>query len=901
MFDRKNTIPISKLIIIVFMIAMVLTISGIGYLVFSGWSSSAKLTTRNIEKIISDTIFSQLNSFLIGAEKIHEANKDILAKGILDIADTEHREQFFVGILNSSTKETYSFSYGTVNGEYFGARRNQNGAIEIMRNDESTGGESWYYAVQEDSTAGDVVYKAGTFDPRTRAWFKAATDEGGLTFSPLYKHFVMDDLALSSAYPLYSQGGILQGVLSAHMLLKGIGGFLESSVNKYNGYAGIIETDSHKMISNSMGIENYTSFEKDKPERPAREEVQMHAIQDAYEHYLSDLEPNFFYRMGGENLYVSIREIHRPGLDWVIISAIPEELLLSPVLQSVRFALVLVLLSLVVSFTVFLIMTKKLFKPVGDLLEATDAMSFGDLTRRVEISRNDEIGKISTNFNTLASKIQFLVHNLEATVEERNEELQKSNSELERNRNQLRLILDSTAEAVYGIDVDGNCTFCNRSCIKILGYTDQTELLGKNMHYQIHYDRVDGTPLPVKECKIFQAFYTGLGTHADDEVFWKSDGTFFDVEYNSYPQIREGKIVGAVVTFIDITDRKRKEEKIQYLIGHDTLTGLQNRRGFEDNRTMLDIPANLPLSVIFADINGLKMTNDIFGHTSGDELIKKAAEILKRSCRENDLIARVGGDEFVLLLPKTTGSDAQMILERIGSEFLGARVEAVKCSTSLGLDTKTSPNQSLDEIIANAENKMYKNKILNRKTINKGMIDTLIETLYIRSPRERQHSIAVSELSSEVGLALHLSETEISKLGRTGYLHDIGKIVIPQSILSKELLSKEDLETIQQHPMVGYRILNLFDDTLDLAEYVYSHHERWDGKGYPQGLKNGHIPLISRIVSIVETYDSVISRGKSSHNEKKLEALEVIRKGAGTQFDPDIAELFVQMMEEKDS
>ncbi|HKM06522.1 MAG TPA: HD domain-containing phosphohydrolase, partial [Sphaerochaeta sp.] len=369
----------------------------------------------------------------------------------------------------------------------------------------------------------------------------------------------------------------------------------------------------------------------------------------------------------------------------------------------------------------------------------------------------------------------------------------------------------------------------------------------------------------------------------------------------SYPQIREGKIVGAVVTFIDITDRKRKEEKIQYLIGHDTLTGLQNRRGFEDNRTMLDIPANLPLSVIFADINGLKMTNDIFGHTSGDELIKKAAEILKRSCRENDLIARVGGDEFVLLLPKTTGSDAQMILERIGSEFLGARVEAVKCSTSLGLDTKTSPNQSLDEIIANAENKMYKNKILNRKTINKGMIDTLIETLYIRSPRERQHSIAVSELSSEVGLALHLSETEISKLGRTGYLHDIGKIVIPQSILSKELLSKEDLETIQQHPMVGYRILNLFDDTLDLAEYVYSHHERWDGKGYPQGLKNGHIPLISRIVSIVETYDSVISRGKSSHNEKKLEALEVIRKGAGTQFDPDIAELFVQMMEEKDS
>lgn len=144
---------------------------------------------------------------------------------------------------------------------------------------------------------------------------------------------------------------------------------------------------------------------------------------------------------------------------------------------------------------------------------------------------------------------------------------------------------------------------------------------------------------------------------------------------------------------------------------------------------------------------------------------------------------------------------------------------------------------------------------------------------------------------------LNLAETEIRKANRAGYLHDIGKIVLDEAILRKDTLTDEEYEKLKQHPAVGYRILGLFNDTLDLAEYVYSHHERWDGTGYPRGLRGAQIPLLSRVIAIAETYERVLNKSALPQQEQRATALDVIRGGAGTQFDPQIAESFVQMME----
>ncbi len=895
----RKSISIKRMITIIFILAMLISISGIGYLIFTKWLSSAEQTTENISEDISDSIYNQISSFMHIPEHINEANHKIIANGILNLSDEKIREKFFLGVLSSQHDQIYSFSYGTANGEYYGARRNEKGVIEIMRNNASTGGNSWYYSVNEDLTAGELIVRAGQFDPRTREWYKAAEAAGGPAFSPIYKHFVIDDLTVSAAWPIYDGSGRLQGVMGTHMLLADIGGFLGDTINKYKGYAIIMEKNTGALIANSMGIDNFTVLQDGTFKRYRIGEIENPDIQQAYEYYNANNDPSFVYKSDNGNVFVNTREIHMEGIDWIVVSVIPEGLYMTNVEKSIHMTALLVLLALILSLIVYNFVMGRRLKPMNGLLQVSGALASGDLSKRAEVVRNDEIGSISESLNKVADKMQYLINNLEENVKERTEELYRANMALAESKDELRLILDSAAEAIYGIDLNGNCTFCNSSCIKLLGYNSQEELLKKNMHWQIHHSCWDRTPFPIDECRIFESMKQGKGLDADDEVFWKADGTSIDVEYHSYPQIRNGEIIGAVITFMDITDRKKREEEIRYLSCHDTLTGLQNRRCFEQNLNKIDIPENLPLSVIFADINGLKMTNDIFGHTAGDELIKKTAQILTQSCREDDIVARVGGDEFIILLPKTNEESAKKILSRIDSSFSNARVAAIKCSISLGSDTKTRFEQSFEETTANAENAMYKDKIMNRKSINRDIIDTIIETLHSRSIREKQHSIAVSELCVEFGSVLQLPEPKISKLKRAGYLHDIGKITLDTTLLTKDTLSEEEIEEMRQHSVVGYRILNLFDDTLDLAEYVYSHHERWDGNGYPRGLKGEQIHIIARIISITEVYERVLNKGTLSIEERKSAAIKVIKEGAGTQFDPEIAELFAQMMEEK--
>jgi len=185
-------------------------------------------------------------------------------------------------------------------------------------------------------------------------------------------------------------------------------------------------------------------------------------------------------------------------------------------------------------------------------------------------------------------------------------ELEKTTIALKEKEAKLQLLLDSTYEAIYGIDMKGSCTFCNDSCLKLLGYRQQDELMGKNMHWQIHHSRKDGTLLQLDECQVFTTLIKGEGVHVDNEVLWRADGTSFDAEFFAYPQYKDGEFTGAVVTFMDITNRKKAETEIAYLSYHDSLKGLYNRRFFEEELSRLDIERNLPISIIMGDVNGFK-------------------------------------------------------------------------------------------------------------------------------------------------------------------------------------------------------------------------------------------------------------------------------------------------------
>lgn len=480
------------------------------------------------------------------------------------------------------------------------------------------------------------------------------------------------------------------------------------------------------------------------------------------------------------------------------------------------------------------------------------------------------------------------------------EELKETNSMLELERQKLKLILDSTAEGIYGMNVEGHCTFFNNSGLEILAYKSSDQLIGKNLHWEIHHSHREGSIIPLGDCKIFKSMSTGESVTVNDEVFWRADGTCFDVEYSVNPQFQNGEIVGVVVTFSDITNRKRAEKEIAYFSYHDSLTGVYNRRFFEENFRRLDVERNLPISIILGDVNGLKLTNDIFGHATGDLLLKKSAEVLKSACRADDILARLGGDEFAILLPKTSTDEAKKIVERIKGLLLKENVKDIKMSISLGCDTKHSKHQDIHEILENAEEKMYLEKTIYRKNINMEMINSIMETIYEKNPREKLHIINVSELCEKMGHELGLNRTEVRILKEAAYYHDIGKIIIERNVIDKrDRLDLDEWQELKQHPLVGYRILNSCSQTSNLAVYVLHHHERWDGSGYPQGLMGELIPQFSRIIALADSYDRMIRASSNGKTMTKKEAILEIQKNAGLQFDPELAEVFTSLIKKE--
>lgn len=353
----------------------------------------------------------------------------------------------------------------------------------------------------------------------------------------------------------------------------------------------------------------------------------------------------------------------------------------------------------------------------------------------------------------------------------------------------------------------------------------------------------------------------------------------------------------------DITEehsiRIKQEEQnrqIEYLSRHDSLTGLYNRYFLDEELKRLDTEANLPLSIIVADMNGLKLANDIFGHEAGDELLKGAAETIRKACRPEDVIARIGGDEYVIVLPRTTRDRAEEIMTNIADEFGKVKVKAIRGSISMGCDTKTAADVDIKDIYKNAESRMYFRKTLDKDKLKSAALDSIIQMLHDISPREGEHAINVSELSEKIGRAMGMSEVEVKRLKDAAYLHDIGKITLDEDLVKKYGdLEKGEYKAMRHHAVAGFRILNAFDNTVDLAETVLFHHEMWDGSGYPKGLKRDEIPLNARIIAVAEAYDAMTG----SYRENPLdraEAAREIKRLSGTAFDPNVVDIFMSVI-----
>ena len=339
-------------------------------------------------------------------------------------------------------------------------------------------------------------------------------------------------------------------------------------------------------------------------------------------------------------------------------------------------------------------------------------------------------------------------------------------------------------------------------------------------------------------------------------------------------------------------------QRIIELSFNDSLTGLYNRRFFEAELERLDTKRQLPISFIMADINGLKLINDSLGHEKGDQLLIKSAELLKEETRNEDIIARYGGDEFVILLTKTKNEIAQKIIDRIKAKTKETADDELTVSIALGTASKTKSSQNINSVLKKADDNMYQNKLLESRSTKSKIVKGLLNSLEVKSNETKEHTLRMKELAAKFAKRLGLSNLKLNRLSLLASLHDIGKITIDKEILNKaDSLTNKEWEIMQSHPETGYKIASSSKEFFVIAEEIYAHHERWDGSGYPRKLKGKEIPYLARIISIIDAYDVMTNERPYSKAITKEKALAEIKKCAGSQFDPELAEEFTLMMQ----
>ena len=319
-----------------------------------------------------------------------------------------------------------------------------------------------------------------------------------------------------------------------------------------------------------------------------------------------------------------------------------------------------------------------------------------------------EIGKFTRVSNLRGKEISSLGKSINSLLGR----IESAQKELSDNRKKLEATLTSVGDGVLAVDVEQNIVFMNPVAQKLTGWSfDEVKHTSIQHVFRIINEFTRETvPSPIQ-----QVFERGeIVELANHTLLIAKDGSETPIEDTAAPIIHEtGLVSGCVLVFRDSSERKERQKRIEYLSYHDQLTELYNRRFFEEELRRLDVERNIPLSIIYSDVNGLKVMNDAFGHEEGDRLLILVAETMRTTCRADDIVARIGGDEFVVLLPKTNENDAQCIVDRMKEGIGIIRINGISASVSFGIDTKSDSLQSTTDVMNNAERNMYQQKILD--------------------------------------------------------------------------------------------------------------------------------------------------------------------------------------------
>ncbi|MEW9079208.1 HD domain-containing phosphohydrolase [Terrisporobacter glycolicus] len=477
-----------------------------------------------------------------------------------------------------------------------------------------------------------------------------------------------------------------------------------------------------------------------------------------------------------------------------------------------------------------------------------------------------------------------------------NEKKQKQ-LELIHQKNILRTIIDTLPEAIFYKDENSKYLGYNKAFLNNFknfhncNLLDDDSLLKKtdldlmhNKHRAMNFYKQDKKILKTKKPISFENCYR------------HPDGHIITEESIKTPIIDEsGNIRGIVGISRDITQHKTLEEKLRYLSEIDALTDLYNRNSFEEKIKKLNKTKYHPLGIIMGDVNGLKLINDTLGHLEGDNLLRSISNVLRSSCSESEYVFRWGGDEFIILIPNADELKCDKLIKKILNDCKKYNYKYMQLSISLGTVVKYEIDDNIYDCINKAEEKVYRHKLLDNKSIKRSIMDSLLKSLEEKNLETNEHAKRVTKYALALGQKLNFKISELDELILVARLHDIGKIGISEDILLKPgSLTSEEFEIMKTHTEKGYRIINASSELYTVAKCVLTHHERWDGKGYPLGLKGDEIPLVSRIINIADSFDVMTNNRPYKNTKSKNEAIKELQRCAGTQFDPTLVYYFIE-------
>lgn len=451
----------------------------------------------------------------------------------------------------------------------------------------------------------------------------------------------------------------------------------------------------------------------------------------------------------------------------------------------------------------------------------------------------------------------------------------------------------SVGEGVISTDEVGIVRFINESAEHLIGW-EAEEAIGRPLSEIFHLVPTDRRKRSPDIAHLVLSKRTPLSI-GDQATLVARDGVERYISDHASPIIgKDGDLYGMVIVFRDATEERTKAQEMRALSISDPLTTLYNRRHFDRILEEIDSELYQPLTLVLADVNGLKLANDAFGHDVGDELLKKVAAVMKQTCREDDIIFRVGGDEFVLLLPQTDAEHAQTIVDRINKALKKEKVQNLLISVAFG-SAQHNTDDGFEATFKTAEDRMYRNKLKENETYKRQMITSIMNQLYEKEKSIKEHSKRVSTYAANLALQTHLSNEEVELVEKAALFHDLGKIAVNPKILSlrsTQFTPSQNVE-FRRHPEIGYNILRSLDEYTPLAEAVLYHHERFDGNGYPRGLEGEEIPLYARIIAVANAWANLTDPNITQERVPKSVAVASLEAMKETILDPNLVDCFL--------